>query len=393
MMEWKIPLADIDMGEEEIEEVVKVLRSKWLSMGPVTQRFEEEFANYLGVKHAFGVSSGTAALHIAHKVLGIGLRDEVIVPSLTFVATANSVLYCGAKTVFADITSLDNFNISPDDILEKITSKTKAITTVHYGGYPCDMNAIMAIAEDYNLKVIEDAAHAPGAEYKGRKCGTIGDIGCFSFFANKNLVTGEGGMIVTNDDSLAEKVRIMRSHGMTTLTWNRHKGHAHSYDVVDIGFNYRINEMASALGLVQLKKLDKNNEKRREIVEEYRKRLKAISDISIPFENHEEKYSYHIFPILLAEDIARNEFIDKLKEKGIQTSIHYPPIHLFTYYRKMFGFKEGGLSKTEYVGEHEVTLPLHPLLREKEVKYIEEIINRGIKVAALNAERRANKND
>ena len=374
-MEWKIPLSDIDLGDEEIEEVTKVLRSKWLSMGPVTQRFEEEFANYLGVKHAFGVSSGTAALHIALNVLRIRKGDEVIVPSLTFVATANSVLYCGAKPVFADITSLDDFNISPNDILEKITDKTKAITVVHYGGYPCDMDAIMEIAEDYNLKVIEDAAHAPGAEFKGKKCGAIGDVGCFSFFANKNLVTGEGGMIVANDDPLAEKIRIMRSHGMTTLTWDRHKGHAHSYDVVDLGSNYRINEMASALGLVQLGKLEENNKKREKIVEEYRKQLKTISDISIPFENHKEKSSSHIFPILLSEHVFREEFIDKLKEKGIQASIHYPPIHLFTYYRKKFGFKEGMLPKTEFVGEHEVTLPLYPMMGKEEVKYIVEVIN------------------
>ena len=366
----KIPLSDIDLDEEEIEEVTKVLKSKWLSMGPVTKEFEEQFADYLDVKYAFGVSSGTAALHIAHKALGIQEGGEVIVPSLTFVATANSALYCGAKPVFADITSLDNFDISPDDILEKITNKTKVITIVHYGGYPCDMNAIMEIANDNDLKVIEDAAHAPGAEYKGRKCGTVGDLGCFSFFANKNLVTGEGGMVATNDDALAEKIRIMRSHGMTTLTWDRHKGHAHSYDVVDLGFNYRINEMASALGLVQLKKLDENNEKRRKIAEEYRKGLENISGISVPFKNHKEKSSDHIFPILLSEHIFRDKLIDKLKEKGIQTSIHYPPIHLFTYYRKTFGFKEGMLPKTEFVGEHEDTLPLYPGMNKEDVKYI-----------------------
>lgn len=378
-MEWKIPLSDIDLDEEEIREVVKVLKSKWLSLGPVTQRFEEEFANYLGVKHAFGVSSGTAALHIAHKVLSIGPGDEVIVPSLTFVATANSVLYCGAKPVFADITSLDNFNISPDDLLEKITDKTKAITIVHYGGYPYDVDAIMEIAEDHNLKIIEDAAHAPGAEYKGKKCGTIGDIGCFSFFANKNLVTGEGGMLVTNDDALAEKIRIMRSHGMTTLTWDRHKGHAHSYDVVDMGFNYRINEVASALGLVQLKKLDKNNEKRRKIVEKYRKGLEDISGISVPFKSHKGKSSYHILPILLSEIIKREEFMNRLKERGIQASIHYPPIHLFLYYRKKFEFKEGMLPKTEYVGEHEVTLPLYPLMGKEDVEYIINCISEALK--------------
>ena len=370
MMEWKIPLSDIDLGNEEIEVAIEVLRSKWLSMGPVTQRFEEEFAEYLGVKHAFGVSNGTAALHIAHLVSGIKMGDEVIVPSLTFVATANSALYCGAKPVFADITGLDNFNISPDDILEKITNRTKAITMVHYSGDPCDMDAIMEIAEDYNLLVIEDAAHAPGAEYQGTKCGTIGDIGCFSFFANKNLVTGEGGMVVTNDDTLAEKIRIIRSQGMTTLTWNRHKGHAHSYDVVDMGFNYRINEIASAIGSVQLKKLGENNERRRKIVEEYRKKLKDISGISVPFKDHKEKPSCHIFPILLSESINRDEFMDGLKEKGIQTSIHYPPVHLFTYYRKMFGFKEGMLPKTEFVGEHEVTLPLYPMMNVEDVKHV-----------------------
>ena len=378
-MEWKIPLSDIDLDDEEIEAVTKVLRSKWLSMGPVTQQFEEEFAEYIGVKHAFGVSNGTAALHIAHNVLGIGQGDEVILPSLTFVATANSALYCGAKPIFADITSLDNFNISPDDILEKITNKTKAITVVHCGGYPCDMDAIMEIASDHGLKVIEDAAHAPGAEYQGKKCGTIGDVGCFSFFANKNLATGEGGMVVTNYGALAEKMRIMRSHGMTTLTWDRHKGHAHSYDVVDMGFNYRINEMASALGLVQLKKLDGNNEKRGRIVEEYRKRLEDVSGIFVPFKDCKETSSYHIFPILLAEDISRNGFMDGLKEKGIQTSAHYPPIHLFTYYRKTFGFKEGMLSKTEYVGVHEVTLPLYPMMTEKEVKYIVSCVNELLK--------------
>ncbi len=378
-MEWKISLSDIDLDDEEIDAVTKVLKSKWLSMGPVTQLFEEEFAKYLGVKYAFGVANGTAALHIANYVLGIRRDDEVILPSLTFVATANSILYCGAKPVFADITSSDDFNISSDDILEKITSRTKAITVVHYGGYSCDMNAIMEIAKDNNLKVIEDAAHAPGAECQGKKCGTIGDVGCFSFFANKNLATGEGGMVVTNDDILAEKIRIMRSHGMTTLTWDRHKGHAHSYDVIEMGFNYRINEMSSALGLVQLKKLDENNEKRKKIVDEYRIRLKSISEISIPFRNSKVKSSYHIFPVLLSENIERNAFIDKLKEKGIQTSIHYPPIHLFTYYRKRFGFKEGMLPKTEFVGTHEVTLPLHPIVNIENIEYIENCLTQMFK--------------
>lgn len=381
-MEWEIPLSDIDLDEEEIGEVVRVLRSRWLSMGPVTQRFEEEFAKYLDVKYAFAVANGTAALHIAHKVLDIGPGDEVIVPSLTFVATANAVLYVGAQPVFADITSLGDFNISPEDISRKITNKTKAITLVHYGGYPCDMDAIMEIAKKRGIKVIEDAAHAPGAEYKGKKLGTIGNIGCFSFFANKNLVTGEGGMLVTNDDSLAERVRIIRSHGMTTLTWDRHKGHAYSYDAIDIGFNYRINEVASALGSVQLRKLDRNNAKRSTIVEQYKRGLKHMPHLSIPFENYEGKSSHHIFPVLLAENTSRDEVMDWLKEKGIQTSIHYPPIHLFTYYKKRFHYREGMLPKTEYVGKHEVTLPLHPKMKEKDVLRVitaaQEILQPGM---------------
>jgi dTDP-4-amino-4,6-dideoxygalactose transaminase len=322
------------------------------------------------VKHAFAVSNGTAALHIACKVLVIGSGDEVITPSLTFVATTNVILYVNAIPVFADITSLDNFNISPEDISKKITDKTKGIIVVHYGGYPCDMDTIIDIARQNKLNVIEDAAHAPGAEYKGKKLGTIGDIGCFSFFANKNLVTGEGGMIVTNDDSLAERIKNIRSHGMTTLTWDRRQGHAHSYDVVEIGYNYRISEIESALGLVQLKKLGKNNKRRGEVTQRYRDQLENVTGISIPFQNCEGKPSYHILPILLKENISRENVVEGLKTKGIQTSLHYPPIHLLSSYHRMFGYKEGMLPITEFVGQHEVTLPLYPMLTEKDVQYI-----------------------
>jgi dTDP-4-amino-4,6-dideoxygalactose transaminase len=369
-----IPLSDIDMGEEEINSVIKVLKSKWLSMGPVTEEFERDFSNYLSIKHAFGVSNCTAALHLANKVMGVGPGDEVIVPSLSFVATANATLYCGGKPVFADITSPENLNISPDDILEKITPKTRAITTMHYAGYPCDMDSIMEIANDHNLKVIEDVAHAPGAEYKGRKCGTIGDIGCFSFFANKNIVTGEGGMIVTDDDLIAPVIKQMRSHSMTSLTWDRHKGHSYSYDVTDVGYNYRINEIASTLGRIQLKKLDENNKSRESLTQTYIRSLDSPK-ISIPFKDHPGKSSYHIFPIILSSNVSRNEFMTELKGKGIQTSVHYPPIHLFTYYREKFGFSEGMLPKTEFVGENEVTLPLHPKMSKEDIEFVIESVN------------------
>ncbi|MCX5714976.1 MAG: DegT/DnrJ/EryC1/StrS family aminotransferase [Candidatus Omnitrophica bacterium] len=377
-MRKNIFLSDIDFGKEEVEAVNRVLKSKWLSMGPVTEKFEDRFKKYLNIKNAYAVNNCTAALHIAHKVLGIKEGDEVICPSLTFVATANSILYCGAKPVFADITSLDDFNISPDDILKKITKKTKAITVVHYAGYPCDMDAIMKIAKDHKLYVIEDAAHAPGTEYKGKKAGTIGDIGCFSFFANKNIVTGEGGMIVTNNDAFSEKINSLRCSGMTAHTWNRHKVYARGYDIIDLGFNYCGNEITSSIGMAQLNKLNKNNNKRKKIVDLYKKELKNIKEITIPFKDFKEKSSYHIMPILLSGEVLRNKFMDKLKVKGIQTSIHYTPIHLFSYYKKRFGLKEGYLPITEFVGRHEVTLPLHPLLSFKEVRFVVNNVARSI---------------
>ena len=375
MIEWKISLSDIDLGNDEITAVTEVLKSKWLTMGSVTQKFESAFAEYLGVKYAFATANGTAALHIAHRVLGVGYGDEVLCPSLTFVATANSILYTGASPVFVDITSLEDLNISPDDIVQKITHRTKGITLVHYGGYPCNMDGIMDVADSHKLWVVEDAAHAPGAEYKGRKGGTFGDVGCFSFFSNKNLAVGEGGMIVTNRDDLAEKIKLMRSHGMTTLTLERHRGHAFTYDVADLGYNYRIDEVRSSIGLVQLSKLEENNEKRKRVVREYITKLRDIDEIIIPFQNYNEKSAYHLFPIILnTNKISRNEFMTKMREKGIQTSIHYPPIHLFSYYRKNFGFKDGLLPLTEKVSDNLVTLPLYPNLADFEVKYIWESI-------------------
>ena len=371
----KIELSDIDFGEEEIKKVSGVLKSKWISMGELTKKFEQKFAEHMGAKHAIAVSNGTAALHLSNLALGVGPGDEVIVPSLTFVASSNSIIYSGAKPVFADVESRNDFNISPDSIKEKITEKTKGIIVVHYGGYPCDMDRIMEIAHDNNLFVIEDAAHAPGAKISSSMLGTIGDIGCFSFFSNKNLVTGEGGMVTTNDDNLADEIRGRRSHGMTSLSWDKMKGHAFSYDVTTLGFNYRANEISSALGLCQLEKLDKNNLIREELSDLYRKHLENVKFITLPFKKIVGKSSHHLFPILLDEKIERQKFMDFLKSKGIQTSIHYPLIHLFSYYRDTFGFKGGMLPVTEHIGKNEVTLPLHPLLNKEHVKYIADQIH------------------
>jgi dTDP-4-amino-4,6-dideoxygalactose transaminase len=377
-MKWQYPLSDIDLGKEEERAVTKVLRSRWLSAGPVTEKFEKAFSEYLGGGDAIAVSNGTAALHLALACLDLKEGDEIILPSLTFVATANAVLYTGAKPVFADIVSSNDLNISPGEIENKITKKTKAIMVMHYGGHPCDMESIMSIARRRHLYVVEDAAHAPGAEYQGEKCGTIGDLGCFSFFSNKNLVAGEGGLVFTRNKNLAEKVRTMRSHGMKSLSWDKYRGRLSSYDIERIGYNYRITEIQSTLGWVQLKKLERNNRRRKKLVEGYQKELQRVKEVSFPFSRSKDNPSYHIFPILLAPAIDRGKVMERLKDFGIQTSVHYPPVHLFSLYRKRFGFKRGMLPVTEEVSRREITLPLHPLMTVKDVRWIAKKVKTAI---------------
>ena len=374
-MDWKVPLADLAYSTEEEAAVLKVLRSRWLTMGAVTQSFETAFAEYLGVKYALCVSNATQALHLACIALGIGPGDEVIVPSMTFVATANAVCYTGADVRFAEICSLLDLTISPADIVERITPKTKAIIVMHYGGYPCRMDEILAIAEKYHLAVIEDAAHAPGASLNGRALGSWGDVGCFSFFSNKNLSTGEGGMLVTARDDFAERVRLLRSHGMTSLTWERHQGHAYSYDVVDLGYNYRIDEIRSALGMVQLNKLDGNNKQRKYLTDLYREGLHHL-DLELPFGEVNGQPAYHIFPILLPEGMDRNKFIERMRSSRIQTSIHYPPVHQFQYYWQRY--PGVALPLTERASQREVTLPLYPGMDKRSVETVISAVARAL---------------
>ena len=263
MTDWRVPLMDVSLGPEEIDAVRAVLESGWLSMGPRTKEFEEAWARFLGVPHALAVANGTAALHLACAALGLGPGDEVLCPALTFVATANAILYTGARPVFVDIGGPDDLNLSVADAARKVTSRTRAIMVMHYAGYPCDLDGIRSLAMEHRLKIIEDAAHAPGGTYQGAggagRLGTFGAAGCFSFFANKNLTTGEGGMVATRDPEVAARVRLARSHGMSSMTWDRHRGHSLSYDVTALGYNYRLDEMRAALGLVQLAKLPAAN--------------------------------------------------------------------------------------------------------------------------------------
>jgi len=371
-MKYTIPLFDLNFDEKEEQAVLDVLRSKWISTGPKTAEFEEKFAEMLKVDYAVALSNCTVALHLALKLVGVKEYDEVICPSLTFVATCNAIRYLNAIPVFADVRSMIDLTIDPDDIESKITAKTKAIVVMHFAGFACDMDRIMIIARKHNLKVVEDACHGPLSEYKGKKLGTIGDVGCFSFFSNKNISTGEGGMLVTNNTAYFERAKLLRSHGMTSMSYERSGGHSTEYDVVELGFNYRMDDIRSAIGIVQLNKLNIDLDKRKEIRQMYLNELKGIENIIIPFEDYVEFSSNYIFPIVLkdSDNNKRDNVRKKLAEEGIQTSIHYPAVHRFSIYKAFYT----ELKITDYVVNNEITLPMYSNLREDQVKMISNIL-------------------
>lgn len=367
-MTRNIPLFDLSYGLEEEQAVLAVLRSKWISTGPRCLELEEQFKEKLGASHAVTLSNCTSALHLALLVLGISEGDEVILPSLTFVATANAVRYVGAKPVFCDIKGTHDLNLDPNLLEALVTPRTKALIVMHYAGFPCDMDEILEVADRHNLRIVEDACHGPLSEYRGRKLGTIGDIGCFSFFSNKNISTGEGGLLVTGDERLAARVRLLRSHGMTSLSYDRHKGHETSYDVVGLGYNYRMDDIRASLGLAQLAKLTADLQKRAEIRRWYVEQLSWTPGIIIPFRDLEGPVSNYIFPIVLASADAelRHNVRDKLRSCGIQTSVHYPAVHKFSIYNSPAVV----LPVTEYVTDAEITLPMYSALEQEDVGYI-----------------------
>jgi dTDP-4-amino-4,6-dideoxygalactose transaminase len=374
-MNWKIPLFELELGEEEIKAVETVMRSRWLTMGEKIQEFERDFASFIGAKHAFALSNATAALHLSNMALGIGPGDEVIVPSLTFVATANAIRYVGAKPVFAEVVSENDWTISPADIERRITPRTRAISVVHYAGYGCDMEAIRTIATRHKLAIIEDCAHSPGATLAGKALGAWGDAGCFSFFSNKNMTTGEGGMLVTDRDDIAAAVRGLRSHGMTTMTLDRHKGHAFVYDVTALGYNYRMTEMHAAMGIEQLKRLPRWNEQRADVVRCYREALIRVPGITVPFAGHRGKSTYHIMPVLLPAGTVRQSVMEALKAAGIQTSVHYRPIHTFSAYENEAA---KGLALTESIGTRALTLPLYPSMTRSQVEMVADALRAAL---------------
>ena len=351
---WTVPLADVVVPEEDIAVVADVYRSGWLSMGPQTAALEREFAAHVGARHALAVANGTAGLHLICAAAGLGPRDEVVVPSMTFVATVNAIAYTGATPVFADVVSVTEPWLDPHAVDAALTERTRAVMTMAYGGHPGRTVALAALARERGLMLLEDAAHAAGSRVGGRHLGTFGRAGAFSFFSNKNLAVGEGGMVVTDDDAAAAQMRLLRSHGMTTLTWDRHRGHASGYDVVELGFNYRIDEPRAALARRRLARLDAENARRAQLDARYRDLLADIDGLAPALRPPADaRLAHHLFTVVLDDGMERARFREALAARGIQTSVHYPPAHRFSIYA--WG---GDLPVTEAYGARAVSLPL-----------------------------------
>lgn len=358
----EIPLFDLRLEPEDLEAVAETLRSGWLTMGPRTQAFEQRFAEHVGARHAVAVSSCTAALHLAYLAAGVGPGTEVIVPSFTFAATAAAVLYCGGTPVFADIVGLDDPSVDPAAVEALITPRTRAVTVVHFAGYPVAVERFVELCERHDVALVEDVAHAPGTEVAGRRLGTFGLAGCFSLFSNKILSVGEGGLLVTDEDAVAVNAKLVRSHGMTSGTWDRHSARTDTYDVIELGWNYRLDEPRSALALSRLPRLEADIERRRELVRAYRAKLSALDDVIVPYRDEDvAASSCYVMPVMVDADL-RDGVRRRMREQGVQTSVVYPAVHEFTAYRERF--PGVSLPLTERAARSEITLPLYPHLEE-----------------------------
>lgn len=373
----RIPFHVPSIGEEEIAEVVEVLRSGWLTTGPKVGRFEEDFAAYVGAKHAIAVNSCTAALHLALEAVGIGPGDEVILPTYTFAATGEVVAYLGARPVLADCRT-DTFNIDVTTIESLITPKTKAIIPVHIAGQPCDMDPIIELAREHQLHVIEDAAHALPAGYKGKMIGAIGDLTAFSFYATKPITTGEGGMIATMRDDYAARMKRMSLHGLSGDAWNRYsdKGHWY-YEILDFGFKYNLTDLAAALGIQQLRRSDDFYKRRREIARMYSEGFSGLETCAPPHEADYGTHAWHLYILRLnfsALADGRDQVIRSLGEKGIGTSVHFIPLHLHPVYRDRFGYGQGAFPIAEQIFECAISLPIYPAMTDADVGRVIETV-------------------
>lgn len=378
-----IPFSRHSLGDEEIASVARVLRSDWLTMGPRTEEFEKRFAEYVGCEYAVAVSSCTAALHLALEALHLKPGDEIIVPSFTFAATANSVVHAGALPIFADI-SADTYCLDPQDVLEKISSRTRGVILVHYGGRPGPGDELCRIAEQHGFVLIEDAAHALPAKHGGKMVGAIGKVAGFSFYATKNLATGDGGMLTTNDAEIAEGARLLRLHGLSKDAWRRYSEDASwRYEIIAPGFKYNMTDLQAAIGLCQLKKLNALQKTREDIAAHYLDELADLPGLILPSAGlaSGDKHAWHLFPVRIEAEIAgltRDQFVEQMHQAGIGTSVHFLPLHLQPYYRKTYGGKEGQLPVTESVAEEVVSLPIYPRMTSLELDTVAETVRKII---------------
>ena len=371
-----LPFAQPLFGEEEKKEVLEAMDSGWVTLGPKTKQFEEDFAKYIGTKHAVALTSCTAALQLALMVAGVGPGDEVITTPFTFAATSNAIIHVGAKPVYVDVEET-TFNIDASKIEEKITKKTKAIVPVHYAGHPVDLDTINAIAKKHNLHVIEDAAHAVGTEYKGKKVGNFGNMTCYSFHPIKNMATGDGGMITTNNDAYAERLSQLRLHGMSKDAWKRHSASGSwKYDILEPGFKYNMTDIAAALGIHQLRKLDGFIDTRVEYAKIYNKAFSKIKEITIPYEAKNIKHCWNLYTVRVNTknlSISRDEIIEELKKQNVGVSVYFIPLHYFTYYKSL-GYKEGDFPVSEKIYNDIISLPLYPKMTKEEVVEVTKIL-------------------
>lgn len=374
-----LPFSLPDIGDEEIDEVIQVLKSGWITTGPRVKDFEEHFAGSIGSKHAIAVNSGTAALHLALEAIGLKKGDQVIMSPLTFAATAEVVCYFGAKPVFVDIDE-KTMNMDPSKFEEYVSShpnkRTKAVIPVHYGGLPCTMDRIMKIAQRSGMKVIEDAAHAFPVKYQGQMIGTIGDATCFSFYATKTITTAEGGMLTTNDDTIAERARIMRLHGMNRDAWMRYttKGNWY-YEIIAPGFKYNLTDIAAALGLVQLKRAYAMLEKRRQIADIYNEAFKDLPEIKTPY--FAGDHAWHLYVIRVDTEklkIDRKRFIEELKARGIGTSVHFIPLHIHPFYRDTYHYQPDDYPISLRVYKQIVSLPIYSKMSVDDVHRVADVV-------------------
>ena len=372
------------LGDEEFDEVLDTLRSGWLTMGPKTRRFEEAFARYVGAKHAIAVSSCTAGLHLALVAGGIGPGDEVITTPLTFCSTANVIVHQGATPVLADVNP-DTMNIDPREIERLITPRTRALIPVHLAGQPCEMEEMEALAKEHGLLLIEDAAHATGAEYRGRKIGTFGDVTVFSFYATKNLTTGEGGMICTEDEDLAEKTRILRLHGISQDAWKRYSDKGSWYYEVQLpGYKYNMTDIQASLGLHQLARQEEFLRVRERYARVYTEAFADLPEIRAPFVKDHVRHAWHLYIVQLNLErltIDRGQFIEALRGENVGTSVHFIPLHLHPFYQQRYGFKKGDFPVAEDAYEGIVSLPLYPRMTEGDVddvvRAVKKVISRS----------------